>query len=427
MLNLSYNRIFLLFLLFSYTVTLFVYNFFDIGLNGYISTFVFNIILLICLMIFKKKIIFIFLMLLYFFMFNLCVFVGENELYLNTISTKIFPYFILPILCFLLILPLILVERPNLQKILDSNITFYFCLCFGVFGLISLIYLLPYTAVTLLQGAKDVRTSLQDTSVLPPSAITTFSVGISMFYPLFIFLIFYGFIKKINKLILILLLLGILNGLVGGIVFAARDRFLWVPLFLLINFWLWYPYLNEKLKRKFKYNLTGFGVVSLFFLILFTLNRFSDSQTGVLGSILVYFGAQPYIFAETVEQHNASLFYGLDLRFPFFIELLGLNLETTIREVPYQWMFGTLFSDFYMMGGWLYCLLLIFLLNIFYIYLYKYKKNEPWIFVLFFLLHLQILTQGIFYFSLGFPGGNFYIILTAVLAILMSFINKVKL
>lgn len=169
---------------------------------------------------------------------------------------------------------------------------------------------MPYTTTTFLQGAKDVRTSLQEINILPPSIITTFSVGISMFYPLFIFLIFYGFVKKINKLILLLLFLGLLSGLVGGVIFAARDRFLWVPLFLLINFWLWYPYLNDRIKLKFKYGFAGFGIISLFFLILFTLNRFSDSQTGVLGSILAYFGAQPYIFAETVEQHNASYFMG---------------------------------------------------------------------------------------------------------------------
>lgn len=427
MLYLSYNRIFFLFFLFSYTVILFSYNLFDIGLNGYFSAVFFNIIFIISLIFFQKKIIFNFVMLLYFLMFNLCVFVGKNELYLNSISEKFFPYFILPILCFLLILPLTLVKRPDLNKILNSNVTFYFCLFFGIFGLISLIYLLPYTATTFLQGAKDVRTSLQETNVLPPTLLTTFSVGISMFYPLYIFLIFYGFIKKINKLILFLLLLGILNGLVGGIVFAARDRFLWVPLFLLINFWLWYPYLSYKLKQNFKYILIGFGVLSVFFLILFTFNRFSDSESGVLGSILVYFGAQPYIFAETIEQHNVSLFYGLDLRFPLFIELLGLNLDVSIRDTPYQWMFGTLFSDFYMMGGWLYCLLLIFLLNILYIYLYNNKRDEPWIFILFFLLHIQILTQGIFYFSLGFPGGNFYILLTVILAIFLSFINKVKL
>ncbi|WP_034170770.1 O-antigen polymerase [Acinetobacter sp. YZS-X1-1] len=427
MLNLSYRRIFNIFLIFSYTVILFIYNIFDSDLKGYISTVVFNLFFLFFLFMCKDKIIFYFLMLLYFLMFNLCVFVGYNDLYLNIVSNSIFSYFILPIMCLSLLLPLILINRPNLQKIIDSHLTFYICLFLGIFGLISLIYLLPYSTTALLQGAKDVRTSLQETNVLPTGALTTFSVGISMFYPLFIFLIFYGFVKKINKFIIFLLFIGLLSGLVGGIVFAARDRFLWIPFFLLVNFWIWYPYLTQELKLKFKYSFIGFGILSLFFLILFTLNRFSGSHTGIWGSILAYFGAQPYIFAETVEQHNDALFYGLDLRFPFFLELLGLDVNLVTRDTPYQWMFGTLFSDFYMMGGWKYCLLFIFLLNIFYVGIYKYTKNQPWIFVLFFLLHMQILTQGIFYFSLGFPGGNLYILLTIILAILFNFINKVKL
>lgn len=404
----------------------FFYNFFEATRLGYISALVFNIIFIISFYFLRKKVLFIGVMLIYLVMFNFSVFVGDSELYYNQEYDAVFPYVVLPVLCFLLITPLVYIKRPELKLVIDKKVTLYLCLFLSPFILYSLFYLFPYAASTIVMGAKDVRTSLAENSVLPTGILTTLSVGVSLFYPLYIFLIFYCIVKNVNKLILFFMFLGVVSGILGALVFAARDRFLWIPLLFLVNYWLWFPYLSFRVRNAIKICIFIIGSLFLFGLIVFTVNRFSESNTGVLGSILLYFGAQPYIFAETLARHNSELFYGLSLRFPFFLEMLGIGFDPVVRDTPYQWMFGTLFSDFYLMGGWLYCLSFISLLNFYFYYLYKYNLKNTWLYVLLMLLHVQILAQGVFFFSFGFSGGNFYIFLTLILALILNFFSKVK-
>lgn len=42
------------------------------------------------------------------------------------------------------------------------------------------------------------------------------------------------------------------------------------------------------------------------------------------------------------------------------------------------------------------------------------------------ILYYQIVSQGIFYFNLGFKGGNLYIVSMLFIGILMSFLNLKK-
>lgn len=427
MLRLNKKQIIFFVFLIHYILYISIGVFFDSLLIGGFSALTTNILFILFFPYAKKKPIFLFMISLYSLLFNLSLLVGPELLYRNTISYSVSAYIILPILCFLLLLPLYFIKRPNLDEVLESRKTLIFIYLLSPIILFSFFYLTPYTFNTFLYGAKDIRTSLGENTILPESYLTTLSVGISMLYPLFIFLLFYASIVKASRVVIFILILGVLNGLIGGIIFAARDRFLWVPFFMLVNFWLWYPYIGTQLLKRMNRFMILFSIISIVFLVVFTLDRFSTSQTGVGGSLLVYYGAQPYVFSEAVAQHSNNLFYGLDLRFPLFLEILGIEPDKIIRDIPYQWMFGTIFTDFYMMGGWFYCILFIIFLNLVYTYIYLYKKNDPWFYVLFMMLHLQILIQGIFYFSLGFPGGNLYILLTVFLVFFLNIFNKVRL
>lgn len=392
---------------------------------GWVSALISLIILLLYYFLIKKSSLFLNLWLLYHFMFLISVFVTDKVLIYNgnKVSHDIAPYVVLPVLCFMLALPLLFISKPNLNFI-NNKITDYLCYIFFPLIIFSIIYLLPYTFNTFIYGAAAVRTGGQNSeywSNLPSSILTTLSVGISMLYPLYIFLFFYSISFNKNKVIFLSMLCGIVCGLVGGLVFATRDRFVYVLMFLLFNMWLWKPFLYKnifyiKLKKYIYFSVFIFAIL----FIWITLDRFEGNYMNILSGNFFYYGVQPYIFSEVVTYF--SNYYGLAYSFPIFFESVNYMQRTDAMF----WTWGTIFQNFYIMGGWLFCFLFLFIYNFIWFILKIFIKKGSWLMLIMLILYYQIVSQGIFYFNLGFKGGNLYIVSMLFIGILMSFLNLKK-
>src|SRR5690606_5441717 len=99
---------------------------------------------------------------------------------------------------------------------------------------------------TFIYGASAVRSggaSSDYWNKMPNTLFNTLCIGISMLYPLYLMLLFYCISFNKNKILISGMVLGVICGLVGGLVFATRDRFIYLAIFLIFNIWLWKPYL----------------------------------------------------------------------------------------------------------------------------------------------------------------------------------------
>jgi hypothetical protein len=386
---------------------------------AWVSLIVSTIIFLFSYLVFSVKKIFLFITYVYQYLFIFSCFVKKSYLYMNSISYDIYSYIYMPIMIFFIIIPSIFIVRPKLSEIIENKYTNKLILLLFPLILMSIFYLTPYTFNTFLYGAANVRAGGAEHSEyyshLPHNLFTTLNVGIAMLYSLYLFLLFYVISTQNKKKFLLICFLGVVSGVIGGLIFATRDRFIYIVLYCCLFYWLWLPYLvdNYYFKRIRKY-FWFLGFLMLGFFIWITLDRFSSDFNSLFKDSLFYFGAQPYIFAEIVANHKN--FYGWAYNFPIFFDS---NIYMT-RDTPYFWMWGTLFQNFYIMGGWLYCLILIFYHFIISSAFFIYFRKLTWIYIVYIILYFQIIVQGVFYFNLGFKGGNLYILLMLFIGLVMQ-------
>lgn len=417
-----------LFMALFFVVAMSSYGLFAAPLYSLLSFCIFSIFYIWIIYIFRKDYLhpaFI-ISTIYFLSSFFSLFVDLNWLFKYGYSDHydLYVLFLYVSLIFLIIVPGFVLERANIDWSKRNSLLDFIVTWAWPFLLFSVIYLAPFALKSLVTGAELVRsTVIYEEGVLPVSPLTTVAVGTAQFFSLFIILWFYAEIKSYSKFIKYSLLLGPLAGILWGFVFAARDVLIWVPLMFLLGYWYWYDYLNDKFKKTFKNLLLVTLTLSVGFFSLFTYQRFSSSQEGIVGSIVGYFGYQPYVFGEMINTHTD--FYGLNLRFPFLAKILGIYKDT-IRDQPYEWQFGTMLTDFYGVSGWSSLILLCFLFVFF--SFFTLKKNSlinPEARLVIMILYFNIVTQGIFYFRLGSVSGNQYIVLMLLLAFLLN-INRKK-
>lgn len=412
------------FILFIFTLFLSLYMifnslFFQPDMLAWVSLLVSTLIFLFSYLAFSVKKIFLFITYIYQYLFIFSCFVKKSYLYMNNISYDIFSYIFLPIMIFIIIIPSLFIIRPNLNEIIENKYTNRMILLLFPLILMSIFYLVPYTFNTFLYGAANVRAGGPENSEyyshMPENIFTTLNVGIAMLYSLYLFLLFYVVSTQNKTKFLIICFFGVLSGVIGGLVFATRDRFIYIFLYCCLFYWLWLPYLiNNYFFKKIKKYFWLLGFVMFGFFIWITLDRFSSDFDSLFKDSLFYFGAQPYIFAEIVENHQN--FYGWAYNFPV---LFDSNIFMR-RDSPYFWMWGTLFQNFYIMGGWFYCLILIFYHFIVSSAFFIYFRKLTWLYVVYLILYFQIIVQGVFYFNLGFKGGNLYILLMLFIGLVMQ-------
>lgn len=402
------------------TSILLIFNVFNEDkLHSWISLLIFTILFSFSFLYHNTKKIFIFLLYLYQYMFIFSCFVKADSFQIVNLVTDIFPYFILPFLCYLILLPSIFMDIPKNLNIINNKYTDAFIYMLFPFILLSIIYLLPYTFDTFQNGAQSVRSEGQDN--LPKSMLTTLGVGISIMYPLYMFLFYYAIANKKNKIILFITILGIICGIVGGLVFATRDRFIYILFYAILFNWIWKPYLiNSLLYFKIKKYLWVFLFLIISLFIWITVDRFTSDLNNIFSWTLFYYGAQPYIFAEVIDKHTD--FYGLSYLFPIFFD----GNISFYQKDSYFWLWGTLFQKIYISGGWLYCICSMLIILILSSMVFRLLKNYVWIYCTYLILFYQVVAHGVFYYNLGFPGGNLYILLILTIGILMQFLLSGK-
>lgn len=346
------------------------------------------------------------------------LFMNEDWLegyYLNY-SYKTFLFYSLSLI--LVIYPSLWIKKYGVNTIADNFVTSYFIKYSWPFISFSLLYQLPYAASSLSSGAAAIRGSLATEGVLPPNGFTTLAVGISFFYPIFIMFWFLTVIYKYSKFFQFFMLIGAFLGIVSGMVFMARDRLLWVPLFFVLGYWYWGDMLTQRQKAKLK----KIGILLLFAVIfvlsIFTIDRFAHTEYGSLGSLMLYYGNQPYVFAENVAERTS--YYGMTYRFPVLEPIIGDGREI-VRTVPYEWQFGTFLADFYSISGWNSLVISIVVIFVFFgsNFILKSKKYDGSRFFLM-VLYFHFMVQGVFYFSFGNQGGNYYIMIMFAMAYIMK-------
>lgn len=341
--------------------------------------------------------------------FHLSSYTYENFLIYSVFLT----FYLIPALY---IKPLVSIYEIERTK----SITFLLILM-SLLGWYSLFYQFPYALKGLALGSQVLREQINtsDFSLLPKSSFTTLAVGISYFYIFYIAFFFISLIQKRSKFITISLLIGSFSYIISGLAFTTRDVFVFYGLSFIFIYLFFKNVLSKELNKKFKILIIVISAIFIFLLILFSYQRFQNSNRSALAyGTIGYIAQQPFVFSETISQQKE--FYNGDKRFPLFKSLFSQRKEIT-NVYPYEWSFGTFIKDLYSEGGFNFLIIFTFIfISFFYIHLRIRIKNfyRKLIINLF---YFQFLTMGIFYMKLGSRAGNIYMIILLVLYLVTYF------
>ncbi len=173
--------------------------------------------------------------------------------------------------------------------------------------------------------------------------------------------------------------------------------------------------------------IAAIALLAPFFAI--TLSRFESSDMGTGGSIISYMGQEflngPFYFA--IDNPPRQMWNS----FPLVREIFGLaepvsSGMTTVGEWR-SWGLSTFVISFIGNFGYLGTYLLsIILILFFYITIGKRKKQLGFHSIIIYILFFQVYSQGIFYFKQYTRGGNLFIVLCFVFAIIFRILIKMK-
>lgn len=308
-----------------------------------------------------------------------------------------------------------LLFRPIVQyKFPKTKVMTFFMFGMSILGWFSFIYQFPYAIKGVLFGAGNLRylMNTEGFNILPPSPLTTISVGVSYFYLFYILFFFVAIIQKQNVFIRISLFTGSLSYIVSGLTFAARDVFIFYILGFMFVFLLLLNSLTKlqvnKIKRvtKILLLLTTTGI------LLISLDRSSSSDSSFSRATVGYLSQQPFVFSETVEVHKNN--YPPEYFFPVFMSPFKDKNENEKykRTEIYEWNFGTFIKEFYLTGGYLFLIIMTLLIVPFFYAKLRYSRTENlYRKIIITLFYFQFLSQGVFYFKMGSYPGNVYILL----------------
>lgn len=316
------------------------------------------------------------------------------------------------------------------DELISEKKASFFYRFLGVFGVFSFIYQLPYAIKSMLINAVDVRLELNsgDYSALPPGILTTLSTGISSFYVVYIYFFYLSLVQKKSVFTSTLMLIGVLSYIVSTLAFAGRDGVVFVAILMLVVFFLFENLLDKKKIKVFKYVYISILSVGLIFLLTITVSRFLKSDGSIYKmlnhGVFGYFGMQPFIFSDFINDFD-NYTYGAK-NFSVFRDLFGyVDLEIPPPKSIIEWQFGSFLASFYKPYGFS----SFILISLFFMLLFA--KTSLRITKVFFLqriiitgFYFQFMVTGLFYFRLGNPGGNKYMILLLFFYFLLSLANK---
>lgn len=312
------------------------------------------------------------------------------------------------------------VLRNGTARRIDVAVLERFTVLSAPLVIFSAAYLLPIAWAAVSAGADVVRSDLNNYGItmMPSGPLTTIAVVVAHFYFVYALVFAISTCTGGRWWVRVVAFIGSTLYILNGLCFAARDGMLW---FVVAYIWaLWYarPLMSQRRASRIKRYVMPVAIAGLAVFFLLSVQRFGDRREGSLGDyLLLYYGAQPYVFATDVAQQE--VFYGGKLRFPLLFESAGVD-PTVIRTTPYEWSFGTFVKDIYAEGGWLPVFLSAFMVPPLLIFaLYTASGRYPEAYALCAMLYVQFMAQGVFYLRMGNRVGNLYIGCIVALVFLM--------
>lgn len=272
-------------------------------------------------------------------------------------------------------------------------------------SLISILYLLPYAIQSMAIGAAEVREYIQEESPLPDNFFTTICVGFAALHIYCILFFFISFLTDELKQYRFWLFISSFSYVISCITITARDGFIILPTFYVVFYLIFRKSIPTRNKIKIKRALFLIFGGALIFISIFSLNRFYNKyhdHTTLLDGTVGYIAQQPYVFDSTVKLQDD--FQGYEVRFPLVNRAMGIGEYKVDRlDSWFETCFGTMYADFYNIGGWTPVILVLLVFIIYYRWSLSYcnRNNKPFAMLLIFTVYVYIVLTGIFYCKAG--------------------------
>lgn len=313
------------------------------------------------------------------------------------------------------------IKLPN-KRILDLFSTIIIVLSFY-----SIAYFSP-TVLKILQGDLGaLRNALYAGEKFVEVGIwNTIASTASSFYVFALLLFFIYLSIGGNKTRIALLFISSLSNPIHVLAYVGRDGVVyWIFAFAFL-YCLFRPYLSLKKRKRLKKTALYFGTILLIPFLLISIGRFED-DAGTSNSIVSYLG-QPFVFG--------TLYFGIDhppvdpgSSFPLFYEFTGIPMPESAgrweMDGTVSWVFGTFLKSLYSsLGGLIGLLIFCFVTGLFFIRVMgKQKRTLAFSKIFIYILYFEVLGQGVFYFRQYTRGGNLFILLCLLIAVVFNAIQ----
>ncbi len=230
-----------------------------------------------------------------------------------------------------------------------------------------------------------------------------------------------------SKIRLVLLFISSFSEPMHVLTFVGRDGIVfWIFAFVYL-FLLFRPFLKVSVVKKIKKVGLISGVLMLVPFMMISFGRFNDDG-GVFNSIVNYFG-QPFV--------NGTLYFGIDnppvspgSSFPLFYEITGIRMPEGAGRWEMggtnSWVFGTFIESWYSsLGSYLALIICCLILGALFFFVFnKNVKSLRFSKLFIYIVYFQIYAQGVFYFRQYTRGGNLFILLCFIMAVVFGFLQK---
>lgn len=300
-------------------------------------------------------------------------------------------------------------------------------------SIFSIVYTLPYAIVAFKMGAADVRAYIADQSILPKSPLTTLSVGFGYLAPIDILLFYVCLLHNKLKRYAFPLALCSLSYIVTTAPSQARDGYILIPLLFICLFFVFRSSLPRESIIKIRKIASIIVPIGFIFFLVITFDRFFNNSyeslnpfESLIAGTWGYFYQQPYVFDLTLQHQR--YFESFGKRFPLLTMLFDLPTVEFDFNYKFQWMFGTMFANFYSATGWptLIGATIFYIVSWWCIIKYHIKKHNFFALMVVFSIYLLYQTSGLFYFRLANVSIELLYIAILVLSFFIGKVLKIK-
>lgn len=293
-----------------------------------------------------------------------------------------------------------------------------------IFGIISLSYYLPkvFSLRTMLNNMSDVRLAYYNGEVdyVPSSILEILSNWVSYIQFISPFLCFYYLLQNEKKRALLLFFVSLVPA-VENLIIGEREA----CVIVLGNFVFSYIFYKDVIPKSYMEKIRIFGIILvspfILFIVAMTFARFENADGGVLSSLIVYIGDQPYNYSYQFSSINIAdqCLHG-KLCFPYFFaqkEQLTGPLNDYINSPMYLNVFAGLPGSFLLDFGY-YSIFVLVLFSMCFFFLTRYKRKQTqklgFNHLFIFLIYYQIVFMGLFYFRYS---SKYFVIMCLLVAL----------